>query len=168
MEPLYNVFHDKESSVADYIDALNAFLDESRVFEQLENLTKQMETEHKAAAAKEYSQSYEKLMELFSQTRKLLGDEKLGIREFSDILDAGFNEIKIGIIPPTFDMVMVGDIERTRLDHVSALFFVGVNEGMVPQVNTNHGLFSEAERELLEGVQLELSPTSRQKESPLS
>lgn len=163
MEPLYNVFHDKESSVADYIDALNAFLDESRVFEQLENLTKQMETEHKAAAAKEYSQSYEKLMELFSQTRKLLGDEKLGIREFSDILDAGFNEIKIGIIPPTFDMVMVGDIERTRLDHVSALFFVGVNEGMVPQINTNHGLFSEAERELLEGVQLELSPTSRQK-----
>lgn len=46
----------------------------------------------------------------------------MGIREFSDILDAGFNEIKIGIIPPTLDMVMVGDVKRTRLDHISALF----------------------------------------------
>lgn len=163
MEPLYNVFHDKDSSVSDYIDALNIFLDEGRVYEKLEELRKQMELEHRADAAKEYAQSYEKLMELFEQTKKLLGDEKIGIREFSDILDAGFNEIKIGIIPPTFDMVMVGDIERTRLDHISVLFFIGVNEGVVPQVNTNHGLFSEAERELLEGVQLELAPTSRQK-----
>lgn len=163
MEPLYKVFHDENSNVADYIDALNTFLDENGVYEKLLDLKEQMETEHQAAAAKEYGQCYGDIIELFEQTRKLLGDEKMSIRGFSDVLDAGFNEIKIGIIPPTIDMVMVGDIERTRLDHISALFFVGVNEGLVPQVNTNHGLFSEAERELLSAARLELSPTSRQK-----
>lgn len=163
MEPLYQVFHDKGATVADYMDALNTFLDESRVYEQLDALRERMENEHQAAAAKEYSQSYEKLMELFTQTKKLLGDETMGIKEFADVLDAGFNEIKIGIIPPTLDMVMVGDVERTRLDHISALFFIGVNEGLVPKINTNHGLFSETERELLGSAQLELSPTSRQK-----
>lgn len=163
MEPLYRVFHDEDSRVADYIDVLNAFLNDSEVYEKLNGLKDRMEEEHQAAAAKEYGQCYAKIIELFEQTKKLLGDEKLSIRGFSDVLDAGFNEIKIGIVPPTIDMVMVGDIERTRLDHISALFFVGVNEGLVPQVNTNHGLFSEAERELLNMAQLELAPTSRQK-----
>lgn len=123
MEPVYQVFHDKDSTAADYIDTMLQFLDESMVYEQLEQLKELMEKENQAAAAKEYGQSYEKIIALFEQTKKLLGEEKMGIREFSDILDAGFNEIKIGIIPPTLDMVMVGDVKRTRLDHISAHVF---------------------------------------------
>lgn len=163
LEPLWEVFHNKESRVSDYIAVLNDFLDNSHVYERLDELKDRMEQLGNASLVKEYGQSYADIIELLEQTESLLGDEHMDIRHFSDVLDAGFSEIKVGIIPPTVDMVMVGDVERTRLDHVAALFFVGVNEGLVPQVNNNHGLFSEAERELLESVDLEMSPTCRQK-----
>lgn len=162
-EELYQVFHAPESLVEDYVKALNAFLDASQVYEKLEVLKEEMIVSGNAARAKEYGQSYGDIMKLFEQTANLLGTEKMGIRQFCDVLDAGFNEIKVGIVPPTIDMVMVGDVERTRLDHVKIIFFVGVNEGLVPKSNSNRGLFSEAERELLCQQQLELSPTCRQK-----
>lgn len=163
LEPLWSVSHDKDRCIRDYIAALNDFLEASQVYEKLDDLKEEMQTEGKAALAKEYGQSYGDIIRLFEQTAVLLGDEKMNIRQFSDVLDAGFGEIKLGIIPPTIDMVMVGDVERTRLDHVRALFFVGVNEGLVPKINSNKGLFSEAEREILSAANLELSPTCRKK-----
>ena len=55
------------------------------------------------------------------------------MKNYIQILDAGFQEIQVGVIPATVDQVMVGDITRSRLEAVKVLFFVGVNEGTVPQ-----------------------------------
>lgn len=163
IEPLYQVFNSKESTVADYVEAIKKFLMDSQVEEKLASLSEVMEAQGNMARAKEHRASYEAIMELLDQTGNLLGDEHMNIRAFSDILDAGFNEIKLGVIPPTLDMVMVGDVERTRLDKIKALFFLGVNEGLVPKTNTNKGLLSEYEREVLFNEELEISPTCRQK-----
>ena len=62
----------------------------------------------------------------------LLGSEKVGIKEFNKILASGFQELKIGLIPQTNDCVVIGDIERTRLDNIKVMFFVGINDGNVP------------------------------------
>lgn len=51
-------------------------------------------------------------------------------------MSSGFDEIKIGLIPPTKDCIVIGDIERTRLDNIRAMFFVGVNDGYVPKKAT--------------------------------
>ena len=67
-------------------------------------------------------------MDLFDKVTLLLGEEQMSIREYTDILDAGFSAAKVGMIPPGNDRVTVGDIERTRLNHIRILFFVGVNE----------------------------------------
>ena len=46
-------------------------------------------------------------------------------------------EIKIGLIPPANDCVVIGDIERTRLDNIKVMFFAGVNDGYVPKKSDN-------------------------------
>ncbi len=163
LEPLYEAFHNQESTALDFVRALTEFVEEACVYERLEELKSLMEAEGKASLAREYGQSYSNIIKLFEQIASLLGDEKMKPKQFADVLDAGFNEIKVGIIPPTLDMVMVGDIERTRLDNVKAIFFVGVNEGVVPQTNANKGLLSELEREMLLEADMELAPTVRQK-----
>lgn len=76
MEPVYQVFHDKDSTAADYIDTMLQFLDESMVYEQLEQLRELMEKENQAAAAKEYGQSYEKIIALFEQTKSCWAKKK--------------------------------------------------------------------------------------------
>lgn len=94
---------------------------------------------------------------------ELLGGEKVGLKEFNRIIDAGFEEIKVGLIPPTSDCVVIGDIERTRLDNIRVLFFVGVNEGIIPKKSDNRGVLSETERDSLEKIDVTLSPSAREK-----
>ncbi len=72
----------------------------------------------------EYHQIYAKIIELFDKIVELLGKQKLSLSEFNRIIDSGIAEIKVGLIPPTADCVVVGDIERTRLEEIKVLFFL--------------------------------------------
>ena len=64
-----------------------------------------------------------------------------------DILRAGFSEAKIGVIPPGIDEVHVGDLQRTRLEHIKAVLFLGLNDGFVPQRKIKGGVLNDMERE---------------------
>jgi len=115
------------------------------------------------AKAKEYSQIYRILMDLLDKVVALLGDERMTVSEFSDILDAGFDAAKVAVIPPGKDKVTIGDIERTRLQHVKVLFFVGVNDGVVPKSENKGGIISQFEREMLSESKMELAPGARER-----
>ena len=101
-------------------------------------------------------------MDLFDKLVDLLGDEELPLREYAQILDAGFAEARVGVIPPGVDEVMAGDMERTRLKDVKVLFFLGVNEGSVPKSSSRAGILSDMEREELRKAGLELAPGARE------
>ena len=118
--------------------------------------------EHNEVLAKEYHQIYGILMDLLDKLVDLLGEEELTIREYTEILEAGFAEVRVGVIPPGVDQVMAGDMERTRLKDVKVLFFLGVNEGSVPKNMSRAGLLSDMEREQLRISGMELAPTARE------
>lgn len=113
--------------------------------------------------AQEYAQIYKIVMDLLDKVSSLLGEEQMTIRAYGDILDAGFSAAKVGTIPPGNDRVMIGDIERTRLSHVKVLFFVGVNDGIVPKAGAAGSILSQFEREKMAEHQLELAPGAREK-----
>lgn len=135
------------------------FCVEQKVQLKLENYAKNFEENHDLATAVEYRQIYRLIMELFDQIVGLLGEDILSLQEFSDILDAGFAEIRVRSIPQGVDLVVVGDIERTRLKDIKALFFLGVNDGNIPQSSSKGGLISDMEREFLLSSGRELAPT---------
>ena len=70
--------------------------------------------------------------------------------------------MKIGIIPPSSDQVLVGDMERTRLKDIRVLFFVGVNEGTVPQRKSGASLLTDRDRAVFKEFNMELAPTARE------
>lgn len=111
--------------------------------------------------SKEYGQVYGLVVDLMDRLARLLGEEKVSRREYAEILDAGFSEIEVGLIPAAVDRIVVGDITRTRLDHIKILFFIGVNDGIVPQKKENSSLFTDKEREFLGSHPIELAPTVR-------
>ena len=78
-------------------------------------------------------------------------------------MDAGFEEIKVGLIPPSSDCVTIGDLERTRLDDIKVLIVLGANEGIIPKTSDNHGILSEEERRNLSERDVVLSPSPRDK-----
>lgn len=113
-------------------------------------------------AAREYDQIYGLVTDLFDRLYKLLGEEQTSVRDYREILEAGLAQIQVGMIPACVDRVVAGDLKRTRLDQIRVLFFVGVNEGLVPADTDKGGILTEQEREILKRQSLELAPTARE------
>lgn len=152
----------KKATGAVFVQALYAFIRQADIERKLEEYEQYFTEQNDLVRAKEYAQIYRLVMELLEQIHALLGDEELEIREFADILDAGFGEIKVGAIPQNVDKVVIGDIERTRLGEIKALFFVGVNDGIIPKSGGTGGIISDIDREFLLASEYELAPTPRQ------
>ncbi|MCM1193363.1 MAG: helicase-exonuclease AddAB subunit AddB [Butyrivibrio sp.] len=154
MEPREPVRH--------YVDKLYDFLTQAGVQNKLAAYEAEFESGGQLSRAREYAQIYRLIMELLEQIYELLGEEEISLQEFADILEAGFGEIQVGTIPQNVDRVVVGDMERTRLKQVKALFFLGVNDGNIPKSVSKGGIISDMDREFLRESQVELAPSPRQ------
>lgn len=163
LEELRAVVKNKEANVREVSTAICRFLIDKQVFDKLTGYTNKFEAIGKLSLAKEYKQVYRMILDLFDKMVELLGEEVIPLDEYSKLLDTGFEEIKVGIIPPSIDQIVVGDIERTRLKDIKALFFLGVNDGLIPKSSDSGGLISDMEREILLQHEVELAPTKRQK-----
>ena len=162
LEELYTVLSDKEATVAQFTKALYEFGVKKEVFYRLLGYAQQFRERELPLLAKEYEQIYRIVMELFDQFVELLGDEVMPLQEYDKILESGLTEAKVGLIPPGMDQIVVGDTTRTRLKDIKALFFVGVNDGIIPGANSGGGILSDLDRELFAEHDLELAPTKRQ------
>lgn len=161
-EPLFEAFKGNEHTVEEQTYALYRFICTLHTEEQLKKKEEEF-FESDPVKAQEYAQIYKIVMDLLDKVSSLLGEEKISIREYGDILDAGFSAAKVGTIPPGNDRVMIGDIERTRLNHIKVLFFVGVNDGVVPKKESAGSIISQFEREKMAQYDLELAPGARER-----
>ena len=141
---------------------LYAFIEQNQVQLKLKVYEEQFEKEGDAVKQREYAQIYRLVMDLLDSIVELIGSEPVKMDEFSRIMEAGFQEIQVGTIPQNVDRVMAGDMERTRLKQVKALFFLGVNDGYIPKQAGSGGIISDMDREFLAESGMELAPTPRQ------
>ena len=165
-EPFCKKMKEPGARVEDYARALYGYICENHIEEQLKDYEEQFKSEQNQAMVKEYSQIYRIVMDLLDKLVEILGEQQVRPREFKEILDAGLTEAKVGVIPPTSDQVLVGDMERTRLKEIKVLFFVGVNEGKIPKEQQAGKLLSDLNREELksplEDLGLSLAPTAKE------
>lgn len=166
MEPfseLTAVFRKKGATVRECTTALYQFIVSLQIEQQLKYRENQYKEAKDLAKAKEYAQIYRIVMDILDKMATLLGDEVMDISEYAKVLEAGFEAAKVGVIPGGYDCMMIGDIERTRLDDIKVLFIVGVNDGIVPKSDNRGGIISQLEREELAKNHMELAPTARER-----
>ncbi len=162
IESKKNVNRKRKRTVLDYVQALYTYSTSVFCEEQLLAYEEYFREQGEHTLEREYAQVYKKIMELLERMADLLGSEVVTLREFMELFDAGIAEVKIGLIPPGLDQVIVGDLERTRLNHLKVLFFIGLNDGIVPKAGGKGGILSELEREYLNEQNFELAPTQRE------
>ena len=110
----------------------------------------------------QYRQIYRTVIDLLDQIYDLAGQERMSARDYLELLEAGFTQIRLGTLPQRVDRILVGDIERTRLTQISHLFIAGVNEGSIPRSASRGGILSDMDREFLAEGGAVLAPTPRQ------
>lgn len=157
---IHNIFKSsRRITVREAITALYNFSVKLNMESKLLSMKKYFEGNNNLSLAKEYAQTYGKVMGLFDKTVFLIGDEMVNSKEILEILDSGFEDMKVGIIPPTLDRMVVGDITRTRLSNVKVMFLVGANDELIPKSNPRGGVLTRIERNFLAENDVELSPT---------
>ena len=124
----------------------------------------QKEEEGEIRRAGEYKKLFGLLLELMRKIITIFGKECMSADELSDITDAGLESLELGIPPLSMDQVVLGDLKRTRLPQVRALFIVGLNDGIIPPVPEDRGIFNDEDKNVLAGLGLEMSANRYEQE----
>lgn len=156
----YEVMRSEKTTVREKMTALYQLLVTQKAEQYLKVQAEQF-SQTEPLRAREYEQIYRIVLELFDRVVGLLGEDTISLKEFQEILKTGFVEAKVGLVPPGLDQVVAGDIERTRLKGIRVLFFLGVNEGVVPKPVKSGGILSEMDRTIFEECGIELAPGRR-------
>lgn len=151
-------FSGKKKTVEEYCRYLYEFIVQSQIQQKLKVQELYFHEIRNKAMEKEYVQIFGIMMELLDKMAEILGDEVVSPEEFQQILETGMTQAKVALIPPSMDQVLIGDMERTRLKDVCALFFVGVNEGNIPKNTQSGGILTEMDRAFFKDQGMELAP----------
>lgn len=98
------------------------FIAQSKIQQKLKSFEQRFAEAGDPVREREYAQIYRLVMDLLDQIVSLVGEEETTAEEFAKLLEAGFEELQVGTIPQNVDRVVAGDMERTRLKQVKALF----------------------------------------------
>lgn len=140
-------------------EAIFLYLEELNMKEKLEKWQITAETSGNLMKSSEHDQAWTRMIELLDQFVEILGDEKLSIRKFAEILEAGMESLTFSTVPPAMDQAVVADLEKSRLAHVKVAFIIGLNEGVLPAKLNDEGILEDHDRERLSTSGLKLAPT---------
>jgi ATP-dependent helicase/nuclease subunit B len=152
-----------KARIKDICTAIYEFLRDIEVPDRIEKWIDSFKNQGDYAKSSEYSQILKIVMQVLDQMVEVLGDEVITSDLFIKILNVGFMEYEIGIIPPALDQVLVGSAERVRSHNIKALFVVGVNDGVFPSASNEEGLLSDMDRAALKDLGVELAADTRSK-----
>ena len=102
-------------------------------------------------------QLWNTLMKAFDELVVTAGDVNVTADQYIDLLMLIINETDMGKIPAAVDEVVIGNADKLRTGTVKHAYILGVNDGVFPRSQTDHGIFSDTERKILEDNKINLS-----------
>lgn len=163
---IHRAFTEGGRTVSDYAAAIRLFMQQNSFKEQTEAAAEKLEGSD-MKLSRTYRSLYSRIDEFLEKMVAVLGEEKLSMREFSEIFKTGINEIRLGTLPASLDSVVVGDIERTRLSDVRLIFLIDVNEGIIPKPGKPAKILNDYEKDCIEelfkrlDIRKELAPNDK-------
>ena len=152
----------EDKRVAARVEAVRAFLLSSDANARTKALAQQLKESGMVRMAEENERFLLLTETLLERLSALMGADEMSLPEFSQLIDAGFADLKAGMIPQTMDMLVIGDLKRSRFDGIGALYIIGANEGAIPSAASGGGLFTEEERAEMQKMEVELAPSDKE------
>ncbi|MDR1496045.1 MAG: exodeoxyribonuclease V subunit gamma [Clostridiales Family XIII bacterium] len=116
---------------------------------QLPEMTERYAAELEGAGMLEYaaemSGMWDVAREILGQMSTVLGDLDMSLNEYAEVLRAGLDSVRIGVLPTAVDQIVLGTMQRTRSGSAKAVFVLGANDGVLPASASDGALFSQDE-----------------------
>lgn len=173
---IFNVMKDVKSSLLNFHKSINGkhnvrdickaiyeFLLNINVFERIDEWILKFEELKLEDKVKEYKQVEAIVIDILDQAVEVMGSDIVDTFEFFKILNSGFENQEIGVIPVALDQVNVGDIARIKGREVKALYIIGINDGVLPAAHKDEGILSDRDRLELKELGVLLAADGRSK-----
>ncbi|MDR1954068.1 MAG: exodeoxyribonuclease V subunit gamma [Clostridiales Family XIII bacterium] len=99
-----------------------------------------------AEYAAEMAGTWDVVTDIFEQLFAALGELPVSPEEYADVLRTGFASVRMGMLPPLMDQIVLGTMQRTRSGGVQAIFVLGANDGVLPMTGTDDAILNEDEK----------------------
>lgn len=153
----------KEQNVKEICITLYSLLEELEVERTLQQWTERSISEGNIQQSRIHAQVWADFAGLLDEIVEALGETSLTLKEFHKVLNTGLEGMRMGLIPPALDQVLIASLERSRNPNVHAAFVLGVNDGILPQRQSESGLLNDSERLFLTHAGLELAPDKKRR-----
>ncbi|MCH5211563.1 MAG: exodeoxyribonuclease V subunit gamma [Oscillospiraceae bacterium] len=151
------------ASVTDYCCALYEFLESINLYQGLKAELLGMAMNRAAADAQRFGQIWNLILDVLNQVNTALGSYNVTASEFADYMRAAMAQCTIRTIPSGVDRVFIGSVEKNRSENSKIIFAVGAISGTFPSDSGTEGFFSNSDREILSGLDIQLAPTTIKK-----
>ncbi|MFV0503040.1 MAG: PD-(D/E)XK nuclease family protein [Lachnospirales bacterium] len=151
----------KEYDIVYLTKKIFRFLINNSVHEKLLGIEEYLNDVGDFERVKEYSQIWEKTINVFNKLNEFLKDTKVTINDFYKILEAGFVSEELATLPSKVDEVLIGDIKRTISEPKKVVCLITLNEGIIPSIYNENKLLSDDEKDFLSDKKISLSENSK-------
>ncbi len=111
--------------------------------------------------ARDFKQLWSLFLGAINSIYKNMGDEKISLRQFYNLLKLMLSEMTISSPPQKLDAVTVAKAEHSRLGSMKAVFVIGLNDGLFPRNIQNSGLLTEREKSKLSDLGISISSNTQ-------
>ena len=80
-------------------------------------------------------QAYEKINKLLNEIEEININEQISLKDYSDLLIAGAENVRLSIVPSSADTVNCGGFDMPRYLSAKSIYILSVTEGDFPSVN---------------------------------
>ena len=143
-------------SVSGHAEAICAFLQELKVPDKLLERAATAQADGDGERAELYERFWEVATDALDTLVGMFRDVPVSAEEFSTLFDLVCRTSDVGRIPSSSDEVVIGSADLLRAGGVRHVYLFGANEGEFPGVVRGNGYFSEADRERLREVGVEI------------
>lgn len=146
-----------EKDVESITKAIYEFLIENKIDKKIANKIEKLEQINKLELANEYKTSYDIIINLLDEMVTLFGKTKISFEKYIELIKIGLKSSELGKIPANSDVVIIGDVDRSRSHKVSIIYIIGLNDGAFPNVHKDEGFLNDSDRENLKNGGIELA-----------
>lgn len=114
----------------------------------------------KTDLAMEYTRAWNAFSSVISQMEQCMGDDFVTYEKFCEMLRAACDEVSLSIAPPMADQAVFDEIDTFRKSDGKVVIALGMVDGVFPKGYVEEGMLSDAERDILSDMGIELAPTA--------
>ncbi|MDO5027380.1 MAG: PD-(D/E)XK nuclease family protein [Tissierellia bacterium] len=151
----------KKDKIITFCKKIYAFLSLDGAINRIKEFEDKLEDLKKNDIIEENRLIWNKFIGILDDFSKIDDQYLISFEDFSSYLEEAMADIKIGIVPPSKDQVLIGDLDRSRFNKIEKLYVIGMTNLYFPKVHTSADLLIDEEKNLLIDNGIEIENTNK-------